>query len=72
MGCVPVATVTTTAPNFVRGAIILLTLGFKFLSPTMGITGAATIVSIVTMVLAGVALTKVEESFGKDLDYLED
>jgi hypothetical protein len=35
------ATVTTTVPNFVRGALILITLGFKFLMGHVGLIYAA-------------------------------
>ena len=65
------ATVTTTAPNMVRGGIILLTSGFKLGKPVLGITGSATAVAIATMLLAAIALQGVRETFHADLDYVE-
>ena len=41
------ATVTTTVPNFVRGALILITLGFKFLMGYVGLIYAALIVGCI-------------------------
>jgi putative MFS transporter len=65
------ATVTTTAPNFVRGSVIFLTLGFRFLETQFNTVNAAIIVGIVTFVLAFIALYKMEETFHKDLNYVE-
>ena len=65
------ATVATTAPNFVRGSAVLLTLAFKFLTPHFGAVQAAGLVGVATMVLALLALWNLEETYGKDLDYIE-
>jgi MFS family permease len=65
------ATATTTVPNFVRGAVIPINLGFLALIPRLGLLGSAATVGAVTLVLALVALSGLEETFGKDLDYLE-
>ncbi|MFM8759533.1 MAG: hypothetical protein ACKODS_08330, partial [Methylophilaceae bacterium] len=65
------ATVTTTVPNFVRGAVIPITLTFKALEATVGATGGALIVGAVCITLAIVATISVSETFSKDLDYLE-
>ena len=65
------ATVATTVPNFVRGATVLLTGAFRNLQPHMGILGAAALVSSVCLVLAFWAVLGMEETHGKDLDYLE-
>jgi putative MFS transporter len=66
------ATVTTTAPNFVRGAVVLLTAVFKQGWPSLGITGSAVAVGAVTMLIAFVALGGLEETYGKDLDFIEE
>jgi len=73
------ATATTTAPNFVRGAVILLTLGFKGLEsvlPTVnGVTdtkGAAIGVGCVVAILATLAWYNLKETFHKDLNYNEE
>ncbi len=67
------ATVTTTAPNFVRGSLVPVTFLFEHLRtyPSLGVKGAALLVGIGTIVIAAVALTGLDETHGKDLDYLE-
>src|SRR5689334_16087307 len=48
------ATVTTTAPNFVRGATFLMTVSFKTMGKMegIGLWGAAVIIGVVVMFLA--------------------
>ena len=65
------ATASTTAPNFVRGALTLLLLAFQELSGSMGKPSAAMVVGVVTYVLAFLALYNLKETFGKDLSYHE-
>jgi putative MFS transporter len=65
------ATATTTAPNFVRGAVVLLTLAFKALKAPLGVTGSAMAVGAVALIVAVVSLASLEETFGKDLDFVE-
>lgn len=65
------ATATTTAPNFVRGAVVALTLLFDGLRPSMGIRGSAMLVGAVALAIAFLSLRGLEESYGKDLNYLE-
>jgi MFS transporter, putative metabolite:H+ symporter len=65
------ATVTTTVPNFVRGALIPITLGFRALIPTYGLLNSAMIVGIICFAAAIWATSQVEETFSKDLDYVE-
>jgi MFS family permease len=65
------ATVTTTAPNFVRGATILMTFMLGAFTPLIGLWTSGIIVAVIFI---GVALTSVfftEETYGKDLDYIE-
>jgi MFS family permease len=66
------ATVTTTVPNFVRGAVIPITLSFKDLEPTYGTIQSATIVGFICLALAFISILYLQEKFGKNLDYLED
>lgn len=66
------ATATTTAPNFVRGAVVPLTLTFQFLRPSLGIDGSAILVGAASLLLAFLALGGIEETYGKNLNYLED
>ncbi|PVH26588.1 MFS transporter [Sphingobacterium corticibacter] len=66
------ATVTTTVPNFVRGSLVAVTLGFQFFKDQIGILGGAMLVGAITIVIALLALSQLKESFGKDLDYVEE
>lgn len=65
------ATVATTAPNFVRGAMVPVTLAFRGLSPTLGMRNAAALLGIVSLAVAALSLGQLDESFGKDLDFVE-
>jgi putative MFS transporter len=67
------ATVTTTAPNFVRGAVVPLTLTFQTLSASGGLTlrQSAWVVGALSLALAVVGVLRLKESFARDLDYLE-
>jgi MFS family permease len=65
------ATVTTTAPNFVRGSVVVMTSAFQALRPELGIRGSAMVVGAVALGVAYASLQGLEESYGKDLDYLE-
>ncbi len=65
------STVATTVPNFVRGSVIPATLLFQFLRPEYGIYWAALGVGAVCFFLAFVALFFLEETFGKELDFVE-
>lgn len=66
------STVTTTVPNFVRGAVVPLTLSFNYLKESMGIVNSAIVVGVVTMTIAFFALLGIEETYGKELDYVEE
>ncbi|MBS1963181.1 MAG: MFS transporter [Bdellovibrionales bacterium] len=65
------ATVTISTPNFVRGAVVPLTLGFRALSPSLGLIPAAMTVGAVCLAIAFFALSRLDETFGRDLNYLE-
>jgi MFS transporter, putative metabolite:H+ symporter len=65
------ATVTTTAPNFVRGAAVLLTLSFNYLKPMVGVVASAQIVGTASCVVAFLALRMLKETFFVDLDFIE-
>jgi putative MFS transporter len=65
------STVATTVPNFIRGTVVPITLAFEFLRVQMGIIPSALIVGIATIVVALVALRSLNETFGKDLNFLE-
>ncbi len=65
------STVTTTVPNFVRGATVLMIIWWRHMTEGMGIVQSAMIVGAVVIVIAFVSVFFLEESYGKDLDYLE-
>lgn len=65
------ATATTTAPNFVRGALIPITFLFEFIALRYNIITAGYIVMILLTLIALFALSRLKESFNKDLDYVE-
>jgi MFS transporter, putative metabolite:H+ symporter len=67
------ATVATTVPNMARGSLTLVSLLFVGLQ---GLTGdyvrSGWITGIIVFVIAFVALIMTEETFGKDLNYIEE
>ena len=67
------ATATTTIPNVVRGmlAIFILPL-FDFLKDYMSYLQAGLTTSVIIMMLAFIAVYFADETFGKDLDYVEE
>lgn len=66
------STVTTTAPNFVRGALIPSTLLYGVLVDWVGIIAAAMIMIVLLTLIAIFALSRLKESFDKDLDFVEE
>jgi len=71
------ATVATTVPNFIRGSVVPITLAFNFLKSyqingaPIGIVTSAAIVGTICVLIALWALRGLDETHGKDLDYLE-
>jgi hypothetical protein len=65
------ATVTTTVPNFVRGANIPIIASYVGLAGGIGTIGSALTVGLVCIGLALIALFTLPETFGKDLNYTE-
>ncbi len=65
------ATVTTTAPNFVRGSVPLMSAVHLSLKPSIGPVNSAIYIGIGVFILAFLALYKLEETFHKDLNYTE-
>lgn len=65
------ATATTTVPNFVRGAVVPLTSTFQVLTPVIGITGSGLLVGVATLTFAAAALWLLEETWDRDLNFVE-
>lgn len=66
------ATVTTTAPNFVRGGVLPITMSFVTLSHIWTSYHAAYLVGLVCFVLAIVGTLYLKETFGRDLNFVEE
>ena len=65
------ATVATTVPNFVRGTVIPLTALFVLMKKYCGTIYGALVVGLLAYVLAIIALIYLEETFKKDINYVE-
>jgi MFS transporter, putative metabolite:H+ symporter len=65
------ATVTSTVPNFVRGATIGITLLFEALKPHLGTVSAAQIVAFACMIVGGLGVYFLRETFHVDLNFVE-
>jgi MFS family permease len=66
------ATVTTTAPNFVRGSLIFVTMLIDLIGLYTNRIEAIIITGIVLFIIAILSLWKLEETFNKDLNYIEE
>jgi MFS transporter, putative metabolite:H+ symporter len=65
------ATAATTVPNMVRGALPLITILFKYFQTNYTFTKAAMITGVIVFAISIIAAVMIEETFNKDLDYLE-
>lgn len=65
------ATVATTVPNFIRGSTVPLTLAFNYLKPLCGLIASAAIIAFACVLIALWAVRGLEETYDKNLDYLE-
>ncbi len=65
------STVATTVPNFIRGTVVPIAFAFRYLRGEYGIITGALIVGLVTIVIAVIALRSIDETFSRDMNYLE-
>ncbi|AKF10124.1 MFS transporter [Sandaracinus amylolyticus] len=70
------ATAATTAPNFVRGSVVPVSFVYLGLRDALGGEGvgeatAALIVGVVVIVVSMMSLRAIEETYGKELDFVE-
>lgn len=65
------ATVATTAPNFVRGSVVPITLLFETLKVQIGVLPSAQVVCVLTCALALFSLRSLPETFAIDLNFIE-
>ncbi len=66
------ATVATSVPNFVRGMTVPITMAFQMARGYLGLEGAAITVGAVCLLIALISLSRLQETFNKDLDYFEE
>ena len=78
------ATVTTTVPNFIRGALIPITSLFMFfvslfkaheapgIKQSTALIKSGYLMTALLTIIALLALSQLKETFGKDLDYIEE
>ena len=66
------ATAATTVPNMVRGALILISILFTYLQKPAGYVNSGMITGIVVMIIGIAAAILTEETFHKDLNYVEE
>ncbi|MBO0935355.1 MFS transporter [Fibrella sp. HMF5335] len=65
------ATATTSVPSIVRGMLIPMTLTFQSLKPSLGTLNAAAFIGVLVFGLAFWSLSQMEETFAKELDFVE-
>jgi putative MFS transporter len=65
------ATVATAVPNLIRGSTIPISLLFVYLKDSMGVVGSAALVGGLCIVVAALSVLRSQETFGKNLDYVE-
>ncbi len=66
------ATAATTVPNVVRGSLPLIILLFNALQPSLTYINAAALTGVVVMSISITAVFMTEETFGKDLNFMEE
>lgn len=64
-------TVAITAPSFVRGMVIPMTLARTALTPTMGLVASTIVLGLGAIAASLWAVNRLPETYGTDLDYLE-
>jgi MFS family permease len=68
------STAATTVPNFVRGSLVLIAMLFDYLKgpeKLASLTSAALVVAALLFIISFIAIYRLPETFGKDLDYVE-
>lgn len=64
-------TISATVPNFVRGAAVVITLGFHFFKTHINAPLAALTVAVICFFISLASLYFLKETFHSELDYLE-
>jgi MFS family permease len=66
------ATVATSAPNFVRGAVVPITALFAFFRDYMDLWSSGLAVGVIVMTFAFWGYWNIDETFHQDMDFLEE
>lgn len=66
------STVATTVPNIIRGALVPLVFAFRYLRGEVGVIYGALWVGLFTILVALIALRSVDETFARDLNFVEE
>ncbi|MBV6458840.1 MAG: putative sialic acid transporter [Fimbriimonadaceae bacterium] len=64
-------TVAITAPSFVRGMVIPMTMVRRLLEPSLGAVGSVAAIGGIVIVLAFFAVAMLPETFHRDMDFVE-
>ncbi|GAA4311756.1 MFS transporter [Compostibacter hankyongensis] len=66
------ATVAITVPNFVRGVLVLISICFKLLADRFSLLTGGLLTGLICIGIALIAAFTIEETYHKDLDYIEE
>jgi hypothetical protein len=66
------ATAGTSVPAFVRASAVPMTLAFLAMRPAVGMVAAAGLIGTLALGVASWALWRQPETYGRDLDFVED
>lgn len=66
------STVATTVPNFIRGTVVPITLLFQLVRTETGVIWGALWVGLLTVVIALIAIRWIDETYSRDLNYVEE
>lgn len=66
------ATATTTVPNFVRGSLVPISLLFDYFTNRYSLIHSGYYVTIIIMAISLLALYNLKDSFGRNLDFVEE
>ncbi|MBD1384858.1 MFS transporter [Mucilaginibacter rigui] len=66
------STVTTTVPNFVRGSLIPINIAFNAFVVHYGMVTSGYIMMVILTLISLFSLSQLRETFGKDLNYVEE
>lgn len=65
------ATAATTIPNMVRGTVVIMTFIYGSFKPEIGVIYSGSIVGLLCFILGGIAIYNIEETHGRDLNFIE-